>query len=302
MAQRAAVVLILWLVTLMSSPIARADSSGPELASYYERHMALLAGVAYGWFGRGAPQRMRDAVVQVGVSQDAYFALLEDGSLLTWSEAPAQAALLMQGVTSFAVGRSGWFAIDRAQVLWYGRAAGVAVRRVAAGVVAATIGDGADYYVTRDGTLYVKGLAHRGQYGDGRLSATREFVATAHDAVAVKAHTGHALYLRRDGGVMGTGGNRFGPLSSHGLGDKADNWGRIFDAAVTIATGSRHSAAIRANGSLWVWGEGFGVQPKKLLGNVKAVAAGDTATIALTVDGALWQWDGAAGPRRLVPR
>lgn len=169
MAQRAAVVLILWLVTLMSSPIARADSSGPELASYYERHMALLAGVAYGWFGRGAPQRMRDAVVQVGVSQDAYFALLEDGSLLTWSEAPAQAALLMQGVTSFAVGRSGWFAIDRAQVLWYGRAAGVAVRRVAADVVAASIGDGADYYVTGDGTLYVKGLAHRGQYGDQRI-------------------------------------------------------------------------------------------------------------------------------------
>ena len=26
---------------------------------------------------------------------------------------------------------------------------------------------------------------------------------------------------------MGTGGNRFGPLSGHGLGDKADRWGRL---------------------------------------------------------------------------
>jgi hypothetical protein len=42
--------------------------------------------------------------------------------------------------------------------------------------------------------------------------------------VAVRAHIGHALYLylRRDGVVLGTGGNRYGPLGAHGLGDKAD--------------------------------------------------------------------------------
>ena len=38
----------------------RADSSSRELASYYDRHMALVDGVAYGWRGRGAPRRMRD--------------------------------------------------------------------------------------------------------------------------------------------------------------------------------------------------------------------------------------------------
>lgn len=38
----------------------------------------------------------------------------------------------------------------------------------------------------------------------------------------MKAHTGHALYLRRDGVVLATGGNRYGPLGAHGLGDKAD--------------------------------------------------------------------------------
>ena len=69
--------------------------------------------------------------------------------------------------------------------------------------------------------MSAKGLAHRGQYGDGRLTATAGFVVTAHDVVTVKAHTGHAVHLARDGVVMGTGGNRFGPLSSHGLGDKA---------------------------------------------------------------------------------
>ena len=99
---------------------------------------------------------------------------------------------------------------------------------------------------------------------------------------------------------MGTGGNRFGPLSHHGLGDKADRWGPIFGGAVAIATGSRHSLAIRADGSLWAWGEGFANRAGGVMQRVSAVAAGDTATIAITTEGALWQWDGGGAPRRLA--
>jgi alpha-tubulin suppressor-like RCC1 family protein len=296
---RVPVALLPWLNTLMSSTPAHADSSSRDLASYYDRHMALVEGVAYGWVGRGLPRRMRVGVVQVGVSQDAYFALFDDSTLATWVDAPGTAVPLMRGVSSFAAGQSGWFAIDRDAVLWHGTGSAPAVRRIADDVTAACIGDGADYFITRDGKLHVKGLAHRGQYGDGRLAETTAFVVTADDAVAVKAHTGHAIHLRRDSVVMGTGGNRFGPLSSHGLGDKADRWGRIFDGAVAIATGSRHSAAIRADASLWAWGEGFTIEPTRLLDNVNAVAAGDSATIARKADGTLWQWDGGQAPRRL---
>jgi alpha-tubulin suppressor-like RCC1 family protein len=167
---------------------------------------------------------------------------------------------------------------------------------------AAAVGDGADYYITAAGRLHVKGLAHRGQYGDGRLDADRGWVVSAHDAVAVKAHTGHAIYLGRDGRVWGTGGNRFGPLSSHGLGDKADRWGVIYEGASAIATGSRHSVAIRRDGSLWAWGAGFGIAPAELKQQVVATAAGDTATLAFTADGALWQWDDGGKPRRLELR
>ncbi len=273
-----------------------ADGSGPAPASYYERHMALLGGVAYAWRGQGQPVRQRGGVRQVGVSRDACFALLDDGRLLRWSDDPQRADTLIQGVALFAAGESGWFAIDASRLLWHG---GSTPQRVAADVVAACIGDGADYCVRRDGTLWVKGLAHRGQYGDGRLTASPDFIRTADDAVGVKAHTGHAIYLRRDGVVLGTGGNRFGPLAAHGLGDKADRWGPIFDGARAIATGSRHSVAIRHDGSLWAWGEGFGIEPRQLLGGVLATAAGDTATLALTADGELCQWDGGSGPRRL---
>jgi hypothetical protein len=295
--------LVCSALLLMTSPIAQADSSKRELASYYERHMALADGVAYAWLGRGAPRAVQSGVVQVGVSNGAYFALRADGSLIAGADLRTAAETLMRGVASFAAGATGWFAIDRDGVLWHGTAsaaAGAAPRRIADNVLTACIGDSADYYITRDGTLYAKGLAHRGQYGDGRLTATAEFVVTARDAIAVRAHTGHAIHLRRDGVVLGTGGNRFGPLSSHGLGDKADRWGPIFDGAVAIATGSRHSLAIRADASLWAWGEGFAIAPTKLMDNVLAVAAGDSATLAWNADGTLWQWDGGGAPRRLV--
>ena len=75
-----------------------------------------------------------------------------------------------------------------------------------------------------------KGNAHRGQYGDGRLQPTTEFVRTAYNAVDVKSHTGHAIYLSRNGDVFGTGGNIYGPLSSYGIGDKAISWGKIFES------------------------------------------------------------------------
>jgi alpha-tubulin suppressor-like RCC1 family protein len=281
---------------------ARADASGAGLASYYERHMALVSGTAWGWSGRGTPRALMPGVVQVGVARERWFALRIDGSLVAWDGDAATAQVLMAGVQRFAAGHSGWFAIDIAGVLWQASGLDGTPQRVADGVAAACIGDSADYYATRDGALFVKGLAHRGQYGDGKLTESPVYVQTAADVVAVKAHTGHAIHLRRDGAVMGTGGNRFGPLSSHGLGDKADRWGRLFDGAVAIATGSRHSLAIRADASLWGWGEGFGIAPTPLMTEVASVAAGDTATIASTRDGTLWQWDGGGKPRRLSQR
>ena len=287
------------MLSTVTSPVL-ADASHPRLASYYERHAALIEGTVYGWEGRAAPRRHRAGIVQVAVSRDAWYGVTAGGELLRWTDAePAPAVLLRRGVVRVAAGASGWIAIDRDGTAW--QAGGDdAARRVMADVVDACIGDSADYLVTRDGRVHVRGLAHRGQYGDGQLRATPDYVATAGDAVAVRAHTGHAVHLRRDGTVMGTGGNRYGPLSSHGLGDKADRWGPIFDGAVAIATGSKHTLAIRADASLWAWGDGFAIAPARLMERVAAVAAGDSATIALDADGALWQWDAGRGPRRLV--
>jgi alpha-tubulin suppressor-like RCC1 family protein len=279
---------------------AAADSSSPRLASYYRRHAVLVGQVMHGWEDEGPARPLAEGVLQVGVSQDAWWALRADRDLVRWRGGAAQATVLRAGVARFAAGQSGWFAIDAAGTLWQARG-GEAVRDIARQVRAACIGDSADYYITEGGTLHAQGLAHRGQYGDGLLRATPGYVPVAQDAVDVRAHTGHAIYLRRDGVVLGTGGNRFGPLSHHGLGDKADRWGPIFEGAVAIATGSRHSLALRADGSLWAWGEGFAIDPRKIHDGVSEVAGGDTATIARLGDGSVWQWEAGRGPRRVVP-
>ncbi len=300
--RRRAVLLPLTLA-LLRAGTARADASHPTLASYYERHAALIDGTVFGWDGRGTPRAQRSGCVQVGVSRDAWYGLSAAGELQRWRAADAPARTLRRGVARFAAGASGWIAIDADGSAWQAGSDDRAVRVLAdAGeVLDACVGDSADYLVARDGRLYVRGLAHRGQYGDGRLRATPDYVATATDAVAVRAHTGHAVHLRRDGSVLGTGGNRYGPLGSHGLGDKAVRWGTIFSGATSLATGSRHTLALRADASLWAWGEGFAIEPARLMEGVAAVAAGDSATIALDAAGALWQWDGGRGPRRLVP-
>lgn len=278
---------------------AHADATQARLASYYERHAALIGDVVHGWLGRSAPRVVRRGIAQVAVSRDAWYGVGTGGELLRWTDAePSNAVLLRRAVRRVAAGASGWIAIDHDGSAWQAGSDDVAVP-VMSDVVDACVGDSADYLVTRDGRVHVRGLAHRGQYGDGRLQATPDYVATATDAVSVRAHTGHGVHLKRDGVVMGTGGNRFGPLSSHGLGDMATRWGPIFEGAVAIATGSKHTLAIRQDGSLWVWGEGFSIAPSRLMERVVAAAAGDSATIALDADGVLRQWDTGHGPRRL---
>ena len=80
---------------------------------------------------------------------------------------------------------------------------------------------------------------------------------------------------------------------------KAVTWGSIFSGARGVATGASHSLAIREDGSLWAWGSGFAIEPKKIADNIVTVAAGAGSTIALSADGKLWAWDGGRGPRQI---
>lgn len=273
--------------------VLRFGMLGPsgELASYYDRHLVIKDGKVYGWTGSDKPKLMLEGAVQVGVSDKVSYALLSSGELVSWTDHAGDANVLTSDVTFFSAGKTGLFVIRKDGSLWkYAAPDQEGVQIVSQGIAYASIGDGADYYVTEQGELFVKGLAHRGQYGNGKLESTPDYVKVADDTVQVKGHTGHAILLKKNGDVQGTGGNIFGPLSTHGLGDKAITWGTIFHDAKMIATGSSHSAAIRNDNTLWIWGKKEGTTPHQVMERVVAIAAGTDVTLAKTDDGRIWFW------------
>ena len=65
----------------------------------------------------------------------------------------------------------------------------------------------------------------------------------------------------------------------------------------TIDAGSRHSLAIKKDGSLWLWG-GLGggvggyVTPTKVMDGVISASSGDVHLLLVRTDGSLWAWGG----------
>ncbi len=288
------------LIALAVAAPALADSSSPRLAAYYDRQMAILEGAVYAWEGRNQPKQLPvKGAVQVGVGDDNHYVLTSDRTLLRFGNDAGQPVPVMTDVVRFAAGQDGVLAIKADATLWLIDGLPGDGKMIAEGVATAAVGDSANYYVTDTGALYVKGKAHRGQYGDGKLKSTDSFVKTAENVAQINAHTGHAILMTKDGDVLGTGGNIYGPVGRHGLGDKAVRWSKIMGGARAMATGSSHTFAIRQDGTLMGWGRAYGPEPVPVMAGVSAVAAGSRTVIALKTDGTLWQWRAGEPPKRV---
>jgi hypothetical protein len=299
----------LLLATLnIFAPPALADSSSPLLAAYYDNFLAICGTKVYAWSGFNTPQESLSDIKQVGVGKRNRYALTIQNKLIFWKDNPANTAVLMEDVKTFYAGRSGLFVIRNDDTLWniqtkslfgFGENLSKEFSFIANNALTASIGDSANYYVTRGRALFVRGLAHRGQYGDGKLTSTENYIQTSENVVQVASHTGHALVLKQDGSVWGAGGNIYGPLGNHGFGDKATHWGIVMEGASAIATGSSHSLVIKPDGSLWIWGRNESLEPRIVMSDVTAVAAGNRSTVVLAKN-ALWQWNTGGNPKRIM--
>ena len=286
-----------------SPAAAEAVKRRASIALYYELKLALAGGRVYEWRGDAAARMVMSDASHVAVNAGHGHAIDADNRVVRWAAGSNGIEVVLEDAAFVAVGESGMLAIRCDGGLWQRKAGARDWARVADAAVHAWVGDSADYFIDPNGVLFVTGLAHRGQYGNDRLEEARGWLAVADNAVSVYSHTGHAVFLRRDGAVLGSGGNRFGPLGTHGYGDKATRWGVIFEGASHLGTGSRHSMAIRADGKLWTWGAADGLKARQVLTGVAAATGGDHETLAIRNDGTVWNWPVGRPPKPVdLPR
>ena len=163
----------------------------------------------------------------------------------------------------------------------------------------------------KDGTVWAWGNREDGAIGDGDAKPAGSLrVLSATAPVAVRGLTGitqiaagptHNLALTRDGKVMSWGSNGAGEL---GVGTRATGWtpAEVTGLAniVAIAAGSGQgtygvSAAVRQDGTLWVWGSGSSAQMGNGVRNPSPDDPGGRNLLPLQVKGIAGAKDAAVG-------
>lgn len=164
--------------------------------------------------------------------------------------------------------------------------------------------------IKTDGSLWGWGANLYGQLGNqdpsGSDSTVPVPVGNEKDWLAVACGESHTTGLKTDGSLWAWGYNLDGRL---GLGNTSFGEGRPIRIGTDtnwrwIATSTRNTAALKADGSLWIWGEntqgqlgngvfgGMATSPTQV-GTEQdwaAVSCGDNFTLAIKNDGSLWGW------------
>ena len=177
-----------------------------------------------------------------------------------------------------------------------------------------------DYYVRADyfrsGNLWVWGFNNNGQLGDNtsvtKRSSPVQTIAFGNNWKQVSSGDYHTAAIKTDGTLWLWGANYYGSIGDNTLTKRSSpvqtvafgtNW-------MQVSAGYKRTAAIKTDGTLWIWGRGdlgqlgdntiisksSPVQTVAFGTNWKQVACGYRHTAAVKTDGTLWCWgDNANG-------
>ncbi|MEW5921994.1 MAG: stalk domain-containing protein [Bacillota bacterium] len=279
----------------------------PALAAGKEHTAVLLAdGTVWTWGdnsygqlgdgtlqGRTRPVQVKelDEVIAVAAGDYHTLALRSDGTVWAWGDNSYGQLGLVR---------------DREEPGTFFRAKPEAVKYLTQ-ATAITAGAYHSLALRADGTVQAWGNNSYGQIGDGTMEnreAPRQ-VTFLNTAQAVCANGFSSAALMADGTIRTWGANWYGHLGDGRSGGTRTWPVRIqeFTNVKSIAMGKEHMVAVKADGTVWAWGNnnagqlGDGtrinrLQPVQVL-HVKdaiAVAAGEQHGMALTAGGTVWAW------------
>jgi len=179
------------------------------------------------------------------------------------------------------------------------------------------ISAGCDYAmaISEDGSLWAWGVNEDYQLGDGTTESRLSPVEVLDDVVSVSAGCSHTLAIKTDGslwnwGHTGLGQLVYAPTTKKKVAIIIPT--KAMDDVVSVSAGWTHTVVIKADGSLWAWGDNSSCQigddltekvydpireayapvrtPKKIMDDVASVSAGGAYTMAVKTDGSLWAW------------
>ena len=252
---------------------------------------------------RIAPVKIMDGVVSVSKIDLLTMAVRSDGSLWAWGHSD----LLGAGDGTTAISST-------------------APVKIMDGVAGFSVSDYYAMIIKTDGSLWAWGENRHGCLGDGTTTNRYTPVKIMDGVVSVSTGEMHTVAIRTDGSLWAWGDNHVWQIGDGtGIFDPDGGWRptpdpvKIMDGVISASAGYRHTAVVKADGSLWAWGENFFGQigdgtrtvagidettgamwynnhhkpsPVKIMDGAAFVTG--AGTYAVKTDGSLWAW--GSGP------
>lgn len=291
--------------------------------------MSLIAGISP---VNAASSKIQVQTISTGYNHTAV--IKTDGSLWTWGENSAGQLgdgtkidrktmfKVMDNVATVSVGGSYTAAIKTDGSLWtWGNNGdgqlgdGTNTDRykpikVMDNVLSVCAGDFHTAAIKKDGSLWTWGRNDYGQLGSGITDPVGKKgykpVKVMDNVAAVSTGEYHTAAIKTDGSLWTWGWNDFGQLGDYksigyGPGTIRNKPQKMMNNVAQVSAGNNFTAAIKTDGSLWVWGSnrsgqlGDGTNMDrntlfKVMDGVVAASAGDYQISVIKTDNSLWTW------------